>query len=78
MFSLQYGLPASFWTWLDVVDNGKLLVQRCVAFSLVIRWDEPEITPIRRLFRMILGEAGGRLSLLSGTKAFRLSPESDY
>ena len=43
--------------------------------------DGPEIARIQRHFRMILGVAGGRLSLLSGTKAFRpsaASRETDY
>ena len=42
--------------------------------------DGPELARIQRLFRMILGVAGGRLSLLSGTKAFRpsVSRETDY
>ena len=42
--------------------------------------DGPEIARIQRLFRMILGVAEGRLSLLSRMKAFKQSVlrESNY
>ena len=39
--------------------------------------DGPEIAHIHSPFRMILGVAGGRLSLLSRTKAFIQSREDE-
>ena len=39
--------------------------------------DGPELAHIQRLFRMILGVAGGRLNLLSGPKAFKPSREKE-
>ena len=38
---------------------------------------ESEFARIQCLFRMILGVAGGRLSLLSGAKAFKPSREKE-
>ena len=39
--------------------------------------DGPELARIQRLFRMILGVAGGQLNLLRGAKAFKPSREKE-